>query len=331
MEWNAEEALETIRHGGRFGKKRIMEAVYRSNAEVFRDWGYRLPSGRVAGLGDRDALLARTEVRLRPFDVLAAPSRGRPPETGCANADCVDVAEELLGAGFDPAVLNLASRIRPCGGYDRGLGAQEESLCRVSTLSQSLYQFGDPKRKCVRDAGVPHRADAYPLDIRFGGIHSPGVVFFRRNAREGYAFREAPFACGVVTVAALSFREPNDFCADERGYMAPGGGFTPEGDAVQLDKIRTIFRLALAHGHDAVVLGAFGCGVNRLPPDAVADQFGRVLVEPEFENKFRAVVFAILEGPATARRPVEEQGKYAPFYEHFGRWAERVENRPRGR
>ncbi len=318
-EWNVEEALETIRHGGRFGAKRVREVVYTDNVEVFRNWQYRLPCGRIVGLGDRDAMLTGTQVYSRAFNVDNVPAHDRETKTGCANADCVDVAKKLLDAGFNPAIVNLASRRRPGGGYDKGMGAQEETLCRLSTLSQSLYQYYDPKYKCVRDANVPHRFNAYPLDINFGGIYSPSVVFFRKNARDGYAFREKPFTCGVVTVAALSFREPNDFCNEERQYMAPDGGFTPEGEAIQFNKIRTIFRLALANGHDSVVLGAFGCGVNKLPADAVANQFRRVLEESEFTGKFRSIVFAILERGG-ARRPVEEQGKFSPFYKTFGRW-----------
>ena len=31
--------------------------------------------------------------------------------------------------------------------------------------------------------------------------------------------------------------------------------------------------------------------------------------------------FAILEGSGSARKPVEEQGKFAPFYNTFGKWA----------
>ena len=319
-EWNVDKAKDEIANGGRYGAKRVMEAVYRNNIDVFRHWGYRLPDGRLVGLGDRNAQLRGTEVYAKPFDVNDVPAQAEPTKTGCVNADCVDVAEAMLDSGLRPAILNLASRRRPGGGYDRGMSAQEETLCRLSTLSQSLYQYYDPKYKCVQDAEVPHRFNAYPLDIDFGGIYSPDVMFFRRNLRDGYAFREDPFACGVITVAALSFREPNNYCNEERQYMAGDGGFTPEGDAIQLNKIRTIYRLALKNGHDSVVLGAFGCGVNKLPCDAVADQFRRVLEEPEFKGKFKEIVFAILEGRGSARRPVEEQGKFAPFYEMFGRW-----------
>ena len=319
-EWNVEEAKNQIANGGRYGAKRVMEAVYRNNIDVFRHWGYRLPNGQLVGLGDRKALLDGTRVYARAFDVNDVQVQGGEMKTGCVNADCVDVAKSLLDAGLKPAILNLASRRRPGGGYDRGMSAQEETLCRLSTLSQSLYQYYDTKYKCVQDAEVPHRFNAYPLDIDFGGIYSPGVVFFRKNLKDGYAFREEPFVCGVVTVAALSFREPNNYCNEERQYMASDGGFTPQGDAIQLNKIRTIYRLALKNGHDSIVLGAFGCGVNKLPCDAVARQFRHVLDEPEFKNKFRAVVFAILEGRGSSRRQVEEQGKFAPFYDIFGRW-----------
>ena len=203
MNWNAEKAKDEIINGGRYGAKRVMEAVYRNNIDVFRHWGYRLPDGRLIGLGDRKALLNGTKVYAKPFNVEDVLMQDTAPVTGYVNADCVDVAKSMQEAGYKPAILNLASRRRPGGGYDRGMSAQEETLCRLSTLSQSLYQYYDSKYKCVQDAEVPHRVNAYPLDIDFGGIYSPEVMFFRRNLRDGYTFREMPFACGVIAVAAL--------------------------------------------------------------------------------------------------------------------------------
>ena len=68
-------------------------------------------------------------------------------EFECKNIDCALAAQNLITEGLNPAILNLASNVQPCGGYDKGSGAQEESLCYMSTLSQSLYQFGNPKKK----------------------------------------------------------------------------------------------------------------------------------------------------------------------------------------
>lgn len=290
----------------------VCRAVYEKNRKVFHDWGYRTKDGAFVGLGDKAAFLAATKVYSDPFVHGARKNAYGDLETDCVNADCVEVAKGLVKIGYNPAILNLASRHHACGGYDSGAGAQEESLCRVSTLSQSLYQYFDPSRRCVRDAEVEPRGNAYPLGINFGGIYSPDVTFFRHGSTDGFEFRKEPFRCGVISVAALNFRENTRNENDELKYKAAGGGFTREGDAVQMNKIRTIFRIALANGHDSVVLGAFGCGAFQLPPEAVAEQFSRVLDEPEFECCFRAVVFAILSSPVDAKE------KFAPFYYFFG-------------
>ena len=320
MNWNVVWAEDQIKNGGRFGPKRVMEQVYKHNCEVFDLWARNLPTGVSGGLGDRNALLTGTKVYARDFDVNEVPTCGKELKTGCANADCGEIAKGLIEKGYKPAILNLASRRHPCGGYDAGMSAQEEALCRASTLSQSLYQYYDSKYKCVRDAQVSTHYNAYPLDIDFGGIYSPDVTFFREGKDKFYAFREQPFKCGVITVAALSFRESNRYCNDELHFRASDGGFTPQGEVVQLNKIRTIYRIALKNGHDSIVLGAFGCGVNKLPSAAVANQFKAVLEEPEFKGKFAALAFAIMEGRGSTRKPVEENGKLAPFYATFGRW-----------
>ena len=112
-EWNVDKAKDEIANGGRYGAKRVMESVYRNNIDVFRHWGYRLPDGRLVGLGDRKALLVGTKVYAKSFDVNDVPVQAEPTKTGCVNADCVDVAEAMLDSGLSPAILNLASRRRP--------------------------------------------------------------------------------------------------------------------------------------------------------------------------------------------------------------------------
>ena len=119
-EWNVDKAKDEIANGGRYGAKRVMEAVYRNNIEVFRHWGYRLPDGRIVGLGDRNALLNGTKVYAKPFDVNDVPVLAEPTKTGCINADCVDVAKAMLDSGLRPAILNLASRRRPGVGFAWG-------------------------------------------------------------------------------------------------------------------------------------------------------------------------------------------------------------------
>ena len=310
---------------GAYSVFRVYRSVYESNREVFRAWGYRTDGGGFVSLGDKAAFLAATKVYDRPFVYHADRlTEQRLPFTDCVNVDCVDVAEGMIRGGLNPAILNLASRHHACGGYDTGAGAQEESLCRVSTLSQSLYQYFDPSLRCVREAEVAPRGSVYPLDINFGGIYSPDVTFFRHGPMKGFEFRKEPFRCGVISVAALNFRKNTRYVNDELRYESKhcNGTFNLEGHNVMLDKIRTIFRIALANGHDSLVLGPFGCGAFRLSPDSVAMLFHGVLGETEFAGCFRAVIFAILEFAAKEGAPVGENGKFAPFYEWFGKDSE---------
>jgi uncharacterized protein (TIGR02452 family) len=298
---------------GRFGRQNARKEIYKLNTEIFRNW----QRGEAdIDLGDHQAFLDGAKLYKKPFDVSNVGTVYESTQTGCINADCMDIAQRLIAQGYNPAILNLASAKRPCGGWDAGMGAQEESLCFSSNLSQSLYQFGDPKYKNVRDSGVAVREIGYPHDINYGGIYSPEVTFFRNNISEYYTLREHPFKCDVITVAALCFNGKSHYAGvDELSYRSEDGGFTAEGREIMLNKIRTVFRMGVEHGNDSLVLGAFGCGAYALLPSAVAPLFRVVMEEPEFKNKFKLLVFAILERP---RRPQGYDGRFAPFYREFG-------------
>ena len=310
-----EERMKVKMASGRFGRQNARKEIYQLNTDLFHSWQNGTAD---IDLGDHKAFLDAAKLYKKPFDVSSMGTRYDSTVTGCINADCMDVADQLIAQGYTPAILNLASAKRPCGGWDAGLGAQEESLCFSSTLSQSLYQFGDPKYKNVRDSGVPVREIGYPHDINYGGIYSPDVTFFRNNISKYYTLRDKFFKCDVITVAALCFNGKSHYAGiDELSYQAEDGGFTPEGREIMLNKIRTIFRMGVEHSKDALILGAAGCGAYALLPSAVAPLFRVVMEEPEFRNKFKLLVFAILERP---RRPQGFDGHFAPFYEEFGEY-----------
>ena len=308
-----EDRMKTIIVSGRYGINQAQKEVYVQNTDLFLRW----KAGQLPQFGDYRSYLDGTKLYKTAYRVTDTGTTYPSTKTGCINADCVDVAQWLIAGGYNPAILNLASAGRPGGGYDLGMGAQEESLCQSSNLSLSLYQFADPRRlKCVRDSGVPHKQIGYPLDTTSGDIYTPGVTFFRNNKSKYFTIKDDPFQCDVITVAALSFNGRNDFSrAMELMYKAADGGFTPAGAEVMRNKIRTIFRMGVAPGKDALVLGAFGSGAYRLPSDGVAALFRQVMDEPEFAGKFKVLVFAILE---STRKPNGLDGKFAPFYQEFG-------------
>lgn len=82
------------------------------------------------------------------------------------------------------------------------------------------------------------------------------------------------------------------------------------------NKIRTIFRIGLVHGHDSLVLGALGCGAFRNPPRRVARLFHEVMDEPEFKNRYRLIVFAILDD-RNAHQKHNPDGNFKPFADEF--------------
>merc|ERR1712166_557797 len=71
-----------------------------------------------------------------------------------------------------------------------------------------------------------------------------------------------------------------------------------------LEKIKEVRRrrmdrsltLCAAERFDAVVLGAWGCGVFRNDPVGVAQEF-RALLEGKFSNSFSHVSFAVIDEP----------------------------------
>ena len=307
------ERMQVMMKRGRFGENNARKAVYNENLKLFLSW--KAGSSDI-DFGDYGAFLDGTRLYREAYDVTDIGMRYQQTQTGCINIDCVDLAEQLIALGYRPAILNLASAKRATGGYREGMGAQEESLCRSSNLSLSLYQYTDHKYINARESGVPEREIGYPLDLNYGGIYTKDVTFFRNNRDRFYTLRNIAFKCDVITVASLSFNGRSDYSyADEMAFRASDGSFTPEGEAIMLNKIRTILRMGVEHGNDALILGAFGCGAYKCPPSEVARQFRTVIEEPEFKNKFRLLVFAILESD---RKPNGVEGKFEPFYREFG-------------
>ena len=189
------------------------------------------------------------------------------------NQDCVDECvrlywDRLLYHLRDTAgllgLLNMASDQRPGGGVLRGMRAQEEDVCRRTSLYPSL---------------IPHKYPLGPDEL----IVSRDVVVVKDRMYRPLAPRARVEINVVLSMAAL--REPKLL---NRRY---------ESDADR-DSMRTKIRVLLEHARDYnvkyLVLGAFGCGSYGNPADEVADLFQQLLTT-EFVNVFKYVVFAILE------------------------------------
>jgi uncharacterized protein (TIGR02452 family) len=220
------------------------------------------------------------------------------------NADCLETAQLLVKSGLNACVLNLASRKNPGGGVVNGAGAQEENLFRRSNLFLSLYQFASYSN----DYGILKHHNQYPLDSCFGGIYSPEITVFRGSEQNGYFLLRNPFKVAFVSVPAIS--HPDLINVDSQLFLAKSMIESTK------NKMRTILRIAGKNGHDSLVLGAFGCGAFANPPHHIALLFKEIFAEEEFINRFRLVVFSIIDDN-NSHREHNPLGNILPFQEVF--------------
>lgn len=218
------------------------------------------------------------------------------------NEDSLVLAKKLIDKGLKPAVLNMASNFMPGGSVLKGSAAQEENLFRRTNLFQSLYRYHNIGSEFDIERDKKH---SYPLNDNYGGIYSKNVVVFRNTENENYDFLSKPFLIDVISVAAI--RKPK---------YNKNLELSEEDIIKEKNKIRTIFNIALKHGNDSLVLGAFGCGAFKTPPKAMAKCFHEVINEKEYKNKFKVIAFAIINSNSNYKEHNPE-GNFKPFKEEF--------------
>lgn len=317
MTTDKKSAVERLREFENASANGDYAAVRRARIEVFHETvalcnsgGTYVPdeSGNFAAGRRVDvsatAAMMRGSVLYRDPPAIASPRKfGAGTEISVENTDSFLAGKALSERGFSPAVLNMANRRTPGGGVLDGSGAQEECLFRRSNLFKSLYQFAADGRG--HDFGVEPRDERYPLDRDSGTVYSPRVCVFRGLESDGYPLLREPYFLDVVSAAALN-RPPLASPTRLRADMA---------DATER-KIRSVLRTAAAHGNDALVLGAWGCGAFRNPPGHIASLFREVFAEPEFRGAFRKIVFAIVDDH-NAHLAHNPRGNLAEFEDVF--------------
>lgn len=251
-------------------KRSNLASLAEETLAILKTGQYTNPSGRAVNLG-RQLRQAKDGTCSYPPEarvpVPAFPDRRTRIEV--VNASTLDVARELAGKGHRVAALNFASAKNPGGGFLTGARAQEESLARASGLYAMLLD--DPMYD-------HHRSRPDPLYTTWV-IYSPDVPVFRLD--EGRLLDE-PYFCSFLTspavnVGALRHR-------DRRG---------DEIRRVMQERVERVLGVAALHGHEVLVLGAWGCGVFQNDPQQIAELFQSALAG-RFRGAFTQVVFAVL-------------------------------------
>jgi uncharacterized protein (TIGR02452 family) len=249
---------------------------------------YTTATGNVVEIGDLVARAVQGTRSYPPDQPLPAPVPSQhPTRIEVVNETTLAAARRLVGAGHRPVALNFASARHPGGGFLGGARAQEESLARAS----GLYA-------CIADNPMYalHRSLADVLYTSYA-IYSPDVPVFR--ADDG-SLLEQPFACAFITAPAVNARVVLERNRSRR----------PQIRSAMAERIRKVLAIAALHGHQALVLGAWGCGVFGNDTPEIAELFQRALAE-DFGGVFHWVVFAVVDWS-------EEQRFIGPFFKAFG-------------
>ncbi|MEV4630049.1 TIGR02452 family protein [Micromonospora sp. NPDC049523] len=257
-----------------------LREIGRQTVEIAESGHYTSPAGTRISIADAvGAAVAGTRHYL-PDTPLPEPAPrervdrstvdGQPP---AGLAVTVTRESSLVAAarlGSDVACLVFASAKNPGGGFLGGAKAQEEDIARAS----ALYP-------CLRSAPEFYEFHREQQDLRYSDrvIYSPGVPVFRDERGD---LLDRPYRIAFLTSAA-----PN-LGAIRRNQPADAAGVP----AVLGRRAERVLRIAAAHGHRRLVLGAWGCGVFRNDPGTVARAFVEAL---RVVDGFDEVVFAIYD------------------------------------
>lgn len=194
-------------------------------------------------------------------------------------------------------VLNLANPVHPGGGVRRGAKAQEEDLCRKSSLLLSLES----------DAAQDYYTFNKLLRTYMGSdaiILSPRVEIIKDD--QGKLLEE------TVIVAVMT-------CAAPMVRNGLAGMSQQKYQDMVYHRIVGMLKCAAYWGYKNLVLGAFGCGAFGNDAHVVSDLFYKALKELEYsgmheKDLFRSIDFAVLDNSADQYNFKEFSRNFTDFY-----------------
>ena len=200
-------------------------------------------------------------------DPLPEPERNSPCKTEVTTEDTFAAAQRLGNA----LALNFANAHRAGGGFLLGANAQEEALCRCSTLYASITSADASEMYRFNNTHIRATDSDYMLLSR-------DVCVFRDHHCE---LLPEPWETAVITAPA-----PN-----RRGAAV----FTSKNTLAEtfLHRSLIILRTAVKYGYKNLVLGAWGCGAFGNDPETVAGCFKQALAADNLSCYFDTVCFAI--------------------------------------
>ncbi|MDE7250240.1 MAG: TIGR02452 family protein, partial [Lachnospiraceae bacterium] len=220
---------------------------------------------------------------------------------GCENKDSFAAARQqynefsyMFGKDAKPVlVLNLANPVHPGGGARSGARAQEEDLCRKSSLLLSLESS--------------HAAKYYEYNKNLNSYMGSEAMMFTPEVEiirdENGNLLEETVIVAVLTCAAPMITQGREGMS-ENDYQ----------DMVY-NRIMGMLKCAAYFGYKNLVLGAWGCGAFGNDAHVMSDLFYKALKEMKFnglseKDFFRRIDFAVLDR-------TDGQYNFKEFYRNF--------------
>ncbi|KAL8718845.1 MAG: hypothetical protein Q9225_004071 [Loekoesia sp. 1 TL-2023] len=232
----------------------LLSAYPRARQGIERTELFKADSERKDG---RFLLLENLIIRVVNLDTITAVSQMRGESTSV-------VGDKKRRSRPRTALLNMASPLRPGGGFLTGASSQEEFLCMRTTLLPSL------------------REEFYRLP-EVSAVYTPDVLVFRDENGNDIP-KSDRFFVDVISAAMLRFP---DIVNAEQDHVtkgsSSGGGIkhavyaNDKDRAMALAKMRVVLDICAEKQVDRVVLGAWGCGAFGNPVHEVAQLWRKAL------------------------------------------------------
>lgn len=170
-------------------------------------------------------------------------------------------------------VMNFANPVNPGGGYLFGAAAQEECLCRESTLYASLSS------KAAGEMYLANRNNEDMFDTDYM-LLSPCVEVFRNADLE---LLPEPYTVAVLTIAAPNL------------YGKAGMVGQKDTDRYMKKRIRQFLKCGAYYGYKTATLGAWGCGAFGHDAKRVAGYFKEILIKEGYQKYYDKIIFAVYD------------------------------------
>ena len=201
------------------------------------------------------------------------------------------------------SVLNFASATNPGGGVTKGASAQEECLCRVSTLYKciSASEITEAFHKKHWRALKTGEMDSFYND---DCIQTCNVTVFKSDTAKTVLLPEKDwFDVDVISCAAPNLRRMS-----QHNKHWKKNATDQELLDIYKKRINRVLDIARYAKSEVVILGAFGCGAFANPPELVAKAMHASIDEHKYD--FEMIELAVY-------CPLRDASNYEVFAKEF--------------